>query len=155
VPYTRDPLSVRFDGPAAAMLGRAIAGAGRGRWIPGLVESGAHEQRERTGARLSVSERAFQRAMYHDPRIHKPRRGTGDWSLKAEWGEIIGRRRLLRVRVFRDTTGARKVRRDYGGESYVKNPALRSTWGMDQQAERGRDVVIGRGRRGRPSRRGV
>ena len=120
--------------------------------MPGIVPSGAHEQRETYGARLSVTERALQRSLYHDQRIHKARKNTGgEWSLKVEWGEIIGNRRLLRIRVFRDTTGARKVRRDYGGESYVKNPAMRSTWGADQQAESGSNVVFGRGRRARRS----
>ena len=152
--YQRDPLSVRYDRTAYAMITRAIQGAARGRWVPGVIESGGHEQREDYGSRLSVSERAFQRSLYHDQRIHKARKNTGgDWSLKVEWGEVIGRRRLLRIRVFKDSTGARKVRRDYGGQSYVKNPAARSTWAIDQQAEQGRNVVFGRGTRGRRARR--
>lgn len=128
--YQRDPLSVRYDASAERIINRAIESAARGRWIPGVIESGAHEQRELTGARLSVTERALQRALYHDHRIHKARKNTGgDWSLRVEWGEVIGRRRLFRIRVFKDTTGARKVRRDYGiGQSYISNPALRSRY---------------------------
>lgn len=130
--FQRDPLSVRYDASAERIITRAIAGAARGRWIPGIIESGRHEQRERTGARLSVTERAMQRALYHDQRIHKARKNTGgDWSLKVEWGEVIGRRRLFRIRVFKDTTGSRKVRRDYGlGKSYINNPALRSSYAI-------------------------
>jgi hypothetical protein len=129
VAYQRDPLSVRYDAAADRILTRAIESAARGRWVPGVIESGAGEQRELTGARLSVTERALQRALYHDQRIHKARKNTGgDWSLKVSWGEIAGRNRLFRIRVFRDTTGARKVRRDYGGQSYIKNPAIRSSY---------------------------
>jgi hypothetical protein len=84
-----------------------------------------------SGTELTDSELALQRAMYRDRRIHKARKNTsGDWSLKVVWDDRIGRRRLFRIRVFRDTTGARKVRRDYGGQSYIKNPAIRSTYAV-------------------------
>jgi hypothetical protein len=150
--FQRDPLSVRYDPAARAMIDRAIAGAARRRPIPGVIESGAHEAREPSGARLSASERAFQRSLYHDDRIHKARKDTGGaWSLKVNWGERIGRRRLLTIQVFRDTTGARRVRRDYGPESYVKNPAARSTYAMDAQATQ---APSRRGRRVRPARHG-
>jgi hypothetical protein len=154
--YQRDPLSVRYDPAARSMIDRAIAGARRGRNIPGVIESGGHEQRETKGAGLSVSERAFQRALYHDERIHKAGKPSGPWSLKVAWGERIGRRRLLTIRVFTDTTAARRVRADYGlAQSYIKNPALRSTAAAQQQETAGADVVVSRGRRARPARRGI
>ncbi len=211
--FQRDPLSVRYDAAAKAMIDRAIAGARRGRWVPGLIESppgdpvekprvvprpahaapgppdqprprvaGRHEAppigsaaREATAApyigrhragtgddtyvgrrrRLEVveggkpdtgppsrrpaapltrTERAFQRSLYHDARIHKPRKNSeGPWSLVVEWGERTGRVRSLRIRVFRDTQSAAMVRNWYGrGDSYIKNPELRSTAALDR-----------------------
>lgn len=117
------------------MLDLAIRGAKRGRWIPGVLESEEGEPRESTPLGLSRSERAFQRALYYDGRVHKARKATaGRWSLKVSWGEVIGRRRMLRIRVFSDTSGARRVRAEgTKADSYIKNPALRSTFAMDQQ----------------------
>ena len=154
VVYRRDPLSVRFDRVAAGMITRAVEGQRRGRWIVGIIESGGHEQRERGGPGLSVSERAFQRSLYHDKRIHKARKGTGDYSLVIDWREVIGRRRFVAIRLFTDTSGARRVRRDYGPESYIKNPAMRSTFAAGQQ-DQGDATEAGRGRRGRQARHGA
>ena len=134
MPFQRDPLSVQYDAPAARIISQAIERAGTPLpWRRGAVDSGSHERRESTGARLTATERALQRALYHDQRIHKARKNTGGpWSLKIEWDPVVPgqRRRTFRIRVFSDTVGARKVRRDYRSQSYVKNPALRSRYAI-------------------------
>ncbi len=129
--FRRDPLSVAFDPAARALVSDAIKAWKSSRrktdprWVPAIVESPQDDPREDGPDRLSRHERAFQRAMYYDPRVygHSPDKA---WALTVSWGEIIGRRRMLRVRVFSDTTGARHAGSYNRGRSYTRNPALRS-----------------------------
>lgn len=129
-PFQPDPLSVRYEKVASAFLTRAIEAMDRSRvsqrWVLGIVESAtADEPREPGGQHLSRSERAFQRALYRDPRVYH-RSDAKRYSLKEPvWGEVIGRRRFIQIRVFSDTAGSR-YRKPRGEGSYVRKPALRS-----------------------------
>jgi hypothetical protein len=147
VPFARDPLSARYDPAARDLVTRAIrAFAGSDakdpRWIRAVVESPAGDQREpvygMSTRGLSVHERAFQRALYYDARVYH-RSGEKSWSLVVDWdirisGQLEGRqqRRLLRVRVFRDTAGFRFVKRREG-RSYARDPARRSVAAVIRQ----------------------
>lgn len=158
MPYRPDPYSVEFEPMAADIITRAIAAHRSSRkktaprYVPVIIVSPPEaSEREDGPDRLSRAERALQRALYRDKRIHKARKDTGgNWSLDREWGPVSGRTRTLRVRVFSDTSAARKVRRDYTrGDSYIKNPALRSTFAATQQEREGGvtgflDSVFGR-----------
>ena len=128
VPYERDPLSVRYDPHARSLISRAIAAHathGRPVWVRGALAL-QHGTAEDTGGRTR-DERALTRALYYDQRIHKPsRRYPGDWSLQIEWTSRNVAVSLLRIRVLRDTSGARHVRRGRSGGSYITNPDLRS-----------------------------
>lgn len=136
MPYQRDPLSVQYDAAAAELITRAIT---KGRWVVGVIFSPADDPREATPDELSRTERAFQRALYHDKRIANARKTKPEarWSLKVEWAERIGPRRRVQIRTFSDTSGRRKVENEYSrGESYVRNPSLRSVYADSAQAER-------------------
>ena len=133
--FTRDPLSVRFDRAAAELITRAIAHPGK--TVLGMIESPPRDPVEDAPPGLTATERAFQRALYHDSRIHRARKNTGgEWSMpRPEWLPRTGSTRLVRIRVFSDTSAAAKVRAGYDtGNSYVKNPELRSTAAWDRQA---------------------
>lgn len=127
--WQRDPLSVEYDPHADSLISRAIAAHrthNRPVWIPGALAL-THGLAEDSGGRTR-DERALQRALYHDERIHKPPKSyPGQWSLQVDWGERNIAVSLLRIRVLRDTSGARHVRggRARGG-SYISNPELRS-----------------------------
>ena len=132
--FQRDPLSVSFDEAAAALISRAIANPGKN--VVGMIESPPRDPVEPTPPGLTRTERAFQRALYHDERIHKARKNTGGpWSMpRPEWMPRTGSTRIVRIKVFSDTSAALKVRGGYDkGNSYVKNPELRSTAAWDRQ----------------------
>ena len=149
VTYVRDPLSVLFDGQAGEAITRAIRQYERKRknssvrgWVEILVPNPLTENyvRETRPDRLSPSERAFQRALYYDARVHqltrraKPR---SRYSLKCDWQPVPmlpGSPRRVRITLFRDTSGARHVEQGPRRESFVENPELRSTWVQDPQA---------------------
>jgi hypothetical protein len=160
--FRRDPLSVTYDARASFVLDTVIAQHERHVANPLRVvdhlrvtvpnpAANAGQPREAGGARLSVDERAFSRALYHDDRVHKatsdkkPRNGngggarSGDWSLKLEWEDVPagrGRPRYVRVRVFPARAGIRHSERKPKSERYSATPALRSTAALDQLAER-------------------
>lgn len=137
MPFTPDPLSVRYEKAAAGLLDRAIGRMGQRRvtmrWALGVIESPAGEYREPGGQRLTRTERAFQRALYRDPRVYHRSPGKR-YSLKEPvWMPPIGRVREVRIRVFSDTSGARQAgKRPY--RSYVENPALRSQAAVIRQS---------------------
>lgn len=136
MPFTRDPLSERYDKAAAVLIGRAIARAGEGRvtlrWARGIVESPAGEYREPGGQRLTRYERAFTRALYYHPAIYH-RSPDKAYSLKEPvWSAPVGTRREVRIRVFGDTAGARYAESRPVG--YVKIPALRSRTAVIRQS---------------------
>jgi hypothetical protein len=136
--FQRDPLSERFDKAARALITRAIANAQRKPPRPTtfIVESQPGEPREATELRLSVTERAFQRALYYDSRIHQLGRKKPDarWSLKQPaWEEVIGRRRFGTLRVYPDTAGARHVKRLPKERKFTENPALQSDYAVSRQ----------------------
>ena len=137
MPFTPDPLSVRYEKAAAGLLTRAIGRMGQRRvamrWAVGIVQSQPGEYREPGGQRLSKTERAFQRALYRDPRVYH-RSPDKAYSLKEPvWSAPVGRVREVRIRVFSDTSGYREAeRRSY--RSYVANPALRSKTAVIRQS---------------------
>ena len=125
-PYQRDPLSVRYDPHARMLITRAINGRSHGRpvWVRGALEI-RHGYHEDAGGRLP-DERALLRALYHDPRIHKPRKNSGGpWSLQVDWTGRIGAVSMLRLRVLKDTSGARHAA-THRDSSWVRNEDLRS-----------------------------
>ena len=137
MPFTPDPLSVRYERAAGALLSRAIGRMSQRRvpmrWAVGIVESAPGEYREPGGQRLSRTERAFQRALYRDPRVYH-RSPDKAYSLKEPvWGAPVGRVREVRIRVFRDTAGARHAE-ERSFRSYVANPALRSKTAVIRQS---------------------
>ena len=136
--FTRDPLSVEFDNAARELIGRAVRQYDRKRrnasvrgWVEALVPNPVvMEPREDTHVRLSRHERAFQRSLYYDPRIHQlgRKKPNGHYSLKCEWQPVPvlpGQPRRVRVTLFRDTAGARHVEAGPKRESFVENPDLR------------------------------
>ena len=137
MPFTPDPLSVRYERAAGALLSRAIGRMSQRRvpmrWAVGIVESAPGEYREPGGQRLSRTERAFQRALYRDPRVYH-RSPDKAYSLKEPvWGAPAGRTREVRIRVFPDTAGARHAE-ERSFRSYVANPALRSKTAVIRQS---------------------
>jgi hypothetical protein len=136
VPFTRDPLSARYDRAAASLIGRAIGRAGQRRvalrWAVGIIESPGGEYREPGGQRLTRTERAFVRALYYDPRVYH-RSPDKAYSLKEPvWMAPVGRTREVRIRIFPDTAGARYAEGRPVG--YVKIPALRSRTAVIRQS---------------------
>lgn len=146
--YQRDPLSVRYDPQARLVLALAID-QHRKRvknlklvpyvrvrvdnpltlaWPGSRVMKVTNLPRDEGG--LSSAERAFQRALYHDPRIHKPRRTSrGEWSLKVEWDEaplLPGAHRNVRVTVFRPEEAARFAAKKPKREQWQHNATLQS-----------------------------
>jgi len=79
--------------------------------------------------KLSRHERAFQRALFHDERIHKPRKSSGGpWSLQRRWGPVpLAGTRKLEIQLRRDTSGKRHVDTNVPrGEQWQRNVALQS-----------------------------
>ena len=133
MPFAASALSRSYDTAAATLLDEAIYLHGRRlyrRRAGGVVTSRRGEKREAGGFRLSVTERAFQRALYRNPRISQgnARKPDARYSLpQPEWGPVLpGGRREVRIRVVSDTSGARFTRRQPRDEKYVENPGLRS-----------------------------
>jgi hypothetical protein len=146
--YARDQLSVPYDPVAHDLIGRAIRQARRKQanarvpgWVPFLVESPLVPRPEWAvhddgPDKLTRYERAFQRALYYDGRIHvlsggRPR-PAARWSLKIEWNPVPllpGQARRGRLQVFSDTSGSRHVRSGPRRDSWVRNPELRSVPG--------------------------
>lgn len=142
--FVRDPLSVEFDQQAKALLDKAVAQARRKQknasvrgWVEALIPTPMEEfmNREDRPDRLSRYERAFQRALYYDQRIHRLTGGiqhpNSRWSLKCDWQPAPmapGAPRRLRVTLFSDSSGSRHAERS--GNSYVRNPELRSAGGI-------------------------
>lgn len=125
--FTRDPLSVRFDGAAHEIISRAIRFPGK--TVLGSIDSGPGEPVDDGG--LTRSERAFQRALYHDQRIRKPRRNSGGpWTLpQPDWLARTGRTRLVRIMVVSDISGAvyARARIPRDGQ-WQHNDALKAGW---------------------------
>src|SRR5215470_8790935 len=74
VPFTRDPLSPRYDRSAGQMLQRAISAFPSSPkdppWIRGIFDSPAGDPREVRAPQLTRHQRAFQRALYYNPLIY-------------------------------------------------------------------------------------
>jgi len=103
-------------------------------WVRGIFTSPAGDVREVRPPFLTAHQRAFQRALYYHRAIYHRSPDKG-WSLVVEWQAEAPRvgasRRLFRVRVFRDTSGARHSRG--AGRSYVRNPLLRSRAAVQEE----------------------
>lgn len=134
MPFAATALSRSYDTAAATLLDEAVYLHGRRmyrRRAGGVITSRRGEVREGDGYRLSVTERAFQRALYRDPRIAQGRRKPdARYSLpQPVWGPVLpGGRREVRIRVVTDTSGARFTRRQPRETKYVETPALRSDY---------------------------
>lgn len=135
--YQRDPLSVRYDPQARLVLALAIdqhrKRAANLRLVPYVrvrVDNPLRLAGPRDEGGLSAAERAFQRALYHDHRVHKPRRTSrGEWSLKVEWDDaplLPGVHRNVRITVFRPEEAARFASKKPRREQWQHNPALQS-----------------------------
>lgn len=136
--YQRDPLSVELDPAARDLIDRAIVRYRRKQknskltgWTHGEIANHVSDLfRDDSPDRLSKSERALQRALYHDHRIHKPRKSSGGpWSLQIAWDPpplLPGMPRRFRMQVHRDTSGRRHADDLPKRESWTKNPALQS-----------------------------
>jgi len=139
VGYVRDPLSAEYDPVARELIGTAIGRARRvlpaRRWVDAIIPYpddlptlAAHDQGPPDW--LNAWERAFQRSLYHDDRIHKPRRNKGGpWSLEVRWGPVPAAdifRRTFAIRLWPDTSGARHAAALPTSESWVDDPDLRS-----------------------------
>jgi len=134
--YQRDPLSVQYDVQAADLITRGIARyrrKQRNRSVPGFTTVYVPNPvgdlwRDDSPDRLSRHERAFQRALYHDPRIHKPRKTTGGpWSLQVRWGPVpLAGTRKLELQLHRDTSGRRHADGLPKRERWAANAALQS-----------------------------
>ena len=134
--FQRDPLSEGYDGAARDVVSRAVRAYSRSPvkarplWVRGHQDL-IHGTGEDRGGRTR-DERAFTRALYHEPRIHQMSKDKPEavWSLRIEWLGREGGRSAFRVRVFPDTSGARHARNLRGGKhstrSYARNPGLRS-----------------------------
>jgi hypothetical protein len=139
VAFKRDPLSERYDRPAAQIIRKAITAfpsdPGNPPWVRGIFDSPAGDPRETRAPQLTRHQRAFMRALYYNPLIYH-RSDVKAWSLKVEWQAEAPRigaasRRLFRIRVFNDTSGRRYAGRAAG--SYVQIPSLRSTAAVIRQ----------------------
>jgi hypothetical protein len=134
--YQRDPLSVEHDPVASDVIARAItrhrrAGSNQrvSRWVPVRVDNQVTDVVRDAGG-LSRNERAFQRSLYHDKRIHKPRKNDGGpWSLELRWAPaplLPGASRGLEVRVWRDTEARRFMTRQPKPDQWQHNRDLQS-----------------------------
>jgi hypothetical protein len=135
--YQRDPLSVRYDPQARLVLALAIDQHRKRvqnlKLVPYVrvrVDNPLTLAGPRDEGGLSKAERAFQRALYHDPRIHKPRRTSrGEWSLKVEWDEaplLPAAHRNVKVTVFRPEEAARFAAKKPKREQWQHNATLQS-----------------------------
>jgi hypothetical protein len=136
MPWARDPLSERYDGAAARLVGQALAA--KGTWVY------ANVARPRPGSRIAATlaaaglvfdatdaggltawERAYQRSVYW---VFNG--GTGNpneqYSLQREWGPRTRYGRLIGIRASPKPVARRAVRRKPPEQRYVQNPALRS-----------------------------
>lgn len=131
--YERDPLSVRYDGAAGGLLGRALRTPGR--WVyydvarpkPGprtlawLRSHGIVLDRLDSGG-LTAYERAFQRSLYWNAKqlgISVTR--SPSYSLQREWGPVTARGRMLGVRMSTPKQARLAVARKPKGEQWYRN----------------------------------
>jgi len=135
--YLRDPLSVQYDPQARLVIRLAIEQhtkrAKNQRLVPYVrvrVDNPIGESLVRDEGGLSRAERAFQRALYHDQRIHKPRKNSpGEWSMKVDWDPappLPGLHRNVRITLYRDTEGRRHVDRKRKRDRWTGNVTLQS-----------------------------
>ena len=146
--FTRDPLSPAFDPLAAELISRAIGRYHRyyqprhaapsrrtvrqesKTWQKGSFRNEWWDLNINGAQRLTRRERAFERALYYDPRIvsMNPRwHPDAEWSLKVDWGPrspVPGASRRFRLRVFTPGSAARYARALPASQSYGKNDQL-------------------------------
>jgi hypothetical protein len=136
--YQRDPLSVRYDGTARQVLGRAIRASRHRKGIQAWVSSTSGELRSPDGGGRTAHERAFTRAAYYYVWREPLNYGRiPDWSLKVTWGPDAELRpsargrmaRPVRVRIFprRGPRGGREHAYALpASEQWARNDALKS-----------------------------
>lgn len=135
----RDPLSVRYDGLTAGLLGDALAR--QGRWIVRAVPRPAFRSSASRGwlaehgidldavdsGGLTSYQRSYQRSLYHQAKELGISAGPeSSLSLQREWGPETRHGRLLSVRISTRTAAVRAVRRKPAAVRYTENPALKS-----------------------------
>lgn len=131
MPFERDPLSVRYDPTAGALIGRAIAA--RGTWVYTTVARPAAGPRTREWLRahgialdaideggLTAYERAYQRSLYWTMA------GNPRWSLQRDWGPVTSRGRMLAVRITPPAAARAAVQRMPASEQWWRNPDQQS-----------------------------
>jgi hypothetical protein len=142
--FTRDPMSVRFDRQARLAISLAIDQHRKHaqnrrlvRYIRVRIDTPAALWFDRDKGGLTRVERAFQRALYYDDRIHNANpyfHPDADWSLKVEWDPqplVPGTQRSAKLTIFGDTEAARHVERTYtSGEKFVEGDADRVRGGV-------------------------
>ena len=133
MPFERDPLSVRFDGPVRACLLEA-AGKKPPRTAERFVSSPVAEFRAPDKGGRTAHERAFQRSVYYQ--IFKVPRNEGiapAWSAKVTWGKIERRGtrwgRAVRVRLYQYGRGYAHVAAR-PASSYTADDALKARPGV-------------------------
>lgn len=138
VPFARDPLSVKYDGPSRAAMMRAIRASRNGRGVLVWVASSRAELRSPDGGGRTAHERAFTRSAYY--LVWRAPINAGaipDWSLKIEWGgdgELrasssgrLARPARLRVRPRRGPKGGRTHAYNLpAGRQWARTESLRS-----------------------------
>lgn len=138
MPYERDPLSVRYDGQAGTLIGRAIA-ADR-RWVITVVAtpSPGPKTREWLRARgislfamdeggLTSFERAFERSLWWNAkRLGISVSGASAGIMQREWGPVTPRGRQIGIRVGSARDGRLAVNRKPRSQQWTRNPDLQS-----------------------------
>ena len=138
MPFLRDPLSVRYDGPVRVSVMRAIRSSGAERGVTVWVASSRAELRSPDAGGRTAHERAFTRSAYY--LVWRAPINAGaipDWSLKLEWGgdaELrpssngrLARPARLRVRPRRGPRGGRQFGHGLpAGRAWAGDPVLQS-----------------------------
>lgn len=134
MPFTRDPLSERYDAAAARLVAQARSRPGR--WASVLIprprgrsavlqimrEAGIELEAADAGG-LTPWERAFQRSAYW---VFKDRRLDDAWGMQRKWGPRRPGGRLFAVRLSPRDVAYRAATRLPRREKYTADPALRS-----------------------------
>lgn len=135
MPFARDPLSVRYDGPVRNVMLRAIRASRDGRSVRAYVASSRAEHRSPDEGGRTRHERAFTRAAYY--LVWRAPINAGripDWSLHLTWGDDLApsgsnlaRPVFVRIYPRRGPRGGRE--HGYAipaARSWTKNDAVRS-----------------------------
>ena len=136
--YERDPLSVRYDTQAGALLGRAIGA--RRQWVTTVVRTPTPGPKTREWLRahginlfsvdaggLTSYERAFERSLWWNAkRLGISVSAASAGIMQREWGPVTPRGRQIGIRVTAARDGRLAVNRKPQGEQWTRNAELQS-----------------------------